>query len=343
MSAEMRPAWIGILAVAVAAASCTDRHLPDATVSIAGPTPSVPAPSLPTAVPGVLAIGMPVDPGDTGTTAFGIAPFGYHGADHAEDGHPGWDIEYRIGASVRAAAAGTVQSVFTDPFTPGRFTVQLEHLVGTHHYRTVYTNIASVAAGISANEVVRAGQVIGVAGTVSATVGTQAVTYAMTHFQLDDFEYYREIPNPNAVSPEAFLTSDARAFFDGLWRQSVFTHELVEPFITNPRTLSFPASRTWTRVGGEGTAGIRFTRRTARAALEYDYALLADSGTAVESGTLTLSHTARPFASMDLVSSTSRRLAVYDIVSNEMRLAIALPGATRPVDLSNAAVYRTTP
>ena len=84
-------------------------------------------------------------------------------------------------------------------------------------------------------------------------------------------------------------------------------------------------------------------RRTARAALEYDYALLADSGTAVESGTLTLSHTARPFASMDLVSSTSRRLAVYDIVSNEMRLAIALPGATRPVDLSNAGVYRTTP
>ena len=86
---------------------------------------------------------MPIDAADVANTAFGLAPFGYHGADHAEDGHPGWDIEYRIGGIVRAAAAGTVQSVFPDPFTPGRFTVQLEHLVGTHHYRTVYTNLAT--------------------------------------------------------------------------------------------------------------------------------------------------------------------------------------------------------
>ena len=74
---------------------------------------------------------MPIDAGDLANTAFGLAPFGYHGADHAEDGHPGWDVEYRIGGIVRAAAAGTVQSVFPDPFTPGRFTVQIEHIVGT--------------------------------------------------------------------------------------------------------------------------------------------------------------------------------------------------------------------
>jgi len=47
-------------------------------------------------------------------------------------------------------------------------------------------------------------------------------------------------------------------------------------FITNPRELTFPASRTWTRAGGDGPSRIRFTRRNARAA-EYDYALLAES------------------------------------------------------------------
>lgn len=339
----MRPVYFGFLALAVAAASCTDRKSPDAAVSIAGPTPVVAAPALPTTVPGVLSIVLPVEPGDSGTTAFGIAPFGYHGADHAEDGHPGWDIEYRIGGTVRAAAAGTIQSVMPDSFTPGRTTVQIAHLVGAHHYRTVYTNIDTIAGGIAVNEAVRAGQALGTAGTVSATIGTQNLMYAMTHFQLDDFEYYREIPNPNAVSPETFLTSEARSLFDALWSRAVFSHELVEPFISNPRTLTFPASRTWTRAGGDGPAGIRFTRRNARAAMEYDYALLAESGSVVEAGTVTLSYNTRPFASFDLVSPTSRRLAVYDIRSNEMRLSLAPPGAARPTDLTSASTYRTVP
>jgi Peptidase family M23 len=310
-------------------------------VTVAGPTPVLPAPSLPTTVPGVLTIGMPVEPGDTGNSAFGIAPFGYHGADHAEDGHPGWDIEYRVGGTVRAAAAGTIQSVFPDPFTPARTTVQVEHLVGSHHYRTVYTNIATVAADIAANAAVRAGQPIGIAGTVTATIGTQAVTYAMTHFQLDDFEYYREIPNPNAVSPEAFLSAQARPFFDALWAHATFGHELVEPFVTNPRELRFPASRTWTRAGGDGPAGIRFTRRNSRASMEYDYALLAESGSVIESGTATISPTKRPNATIDLVSPTSTRVGLYDIISNEMRLSLAPPGSTRPADLVTASVYRT--
>lgn len=339
----MRFRGLALISVAVIAVSCTDRSTPDAPVSVAGPTPIVAPPALPTTVPGVLTIALPVEPGDTGNSAFGIAPFGYHGADHAEDGHPGWDIEYRIGGIVRAAAAGTVQSVFPDPFTAGRTTVQLEHLVGSHHYRTVYTNLATVAADIAANETVRAGQSLGTAGTVSATVGTQALTYAMIHFQLDDFEYYREIPNPNAVSPETFLSSPARSFFDALWAHAAFSTELVEPFVSNPRNLTFPASRTWTKAGGDGPAGIRFTRRDARAAMNYEYALLAESGAVIELGTVTLSPTTRPIATFDLISATSRRLAMYDIISNEMRLSLAPPGSPRPADLTSAATYRTTP
>jgi hypothetical protein len=238
---------------------------------------------------------------------------------------------------VRAAAAGTVEGVVADAFTPGRFTVQLEHLVGDHHYRTVYTNLVSVNADVAVNAVVRAGQSLGVAGTLS----TATSTYAMTHFQLDDFEYHREVANPNAVSPEPFLSADGKQLLDRIWTNAAYVHELVEPFITNPRELSFPASRTWTRAGGDGPAGIRFTRRTARGA-DYEYALLAESGTTVETGTVTLTPTARPSA-IDLVSSiSSPRLGVYNIVSNELQLALATPGSSRPANVNAASVYRTT-
>jgi hypothetical protein len=329
-----------VIGLAVLAVSCTDNKLPTAATPVAGPTPPVATPPLPTTVPGVLTLAMPIDASDLATTAFGLAPFGYHGADHALDGHPGWDIEYRVGGIVRAAAAGTVQSVFPDAFTPGRFTVQLEHIVGTHHYRTVYTNIGTVSSDIVADEVVRAGQSLGTAGTITGTIGTSTISYAMTHFQLDDFEYYRDTPNPNAVSPEPFLGADAKTLFDRMWLSAAYVHELVESYPTNPRELSFPASRTWTRAGGDGPAGIRFTRRSARAA-EYEYSLLSESGTVIETGTVTLSTTTRPVSSIALVSPTAQRLGIYEIVSNELRLALAGPGENRPVSLGAASTYRT--
>lgn len=328
-----------VAALALLCASCTDNKSPLAPTTVASPTPTVATPPLPTTVPGVLSVGMPIETGDSANTVFGIGPYGYHGADHAEDGHPGWDIEYRVGGIVRAAAAGRVMSVFADAFTSGRTTVQLEHIVGAHHYRTVYTNIATVAADIVVDATVRAGQSLGPAGTISGTVGARAVTYAMTHFQLDDFEYYREVPNPNAVSPEPFLTAEARGLFDALWTRAHYSQELIESFATNPRELTFPASRTWMRAGGDGPAGIRFGRRSARSP-DYEYALLAESGVTIEAGTVTLALTARPYPTIDLISPTSRRLGIYDVVSNQMRLALANAGAQRPADLSNASVYR---
>src|SRR5688572_27577948 len=99
----MRNVWL-LLGIALIGSGCIDQKSPLAPTAVAGPTPPVLVPSLPTAIPGVLTIGMPIDAADVATTAFGLAPFGYHGADHAEDGHPGWDVEYRIGGVVRAAA-----------------------------------------------------------------------------------------------------------------------------------------------------------------------------------------------------------------------------------------------
>lgn len=337
----MRRRFVLVLCAATTVAACNTGKSPTAPTTTVVPPLAPIVVALPTTVPGVLTLAMPVDLSDLATTAFGLAPYGYHGADHAEDGHPGWDVEYRVGGIVRAAAAGTVQSVFPDSSVAGRSTVQIEHVVGTHFYRTVYANIATVNAEIIQGATVRAGQSLGVAGTVSQTVGTTPITYAMTHFQLDDFEYYRQIPNPNAVSPEPFLGADAKLFFDRIWSSAVFSHELVEPFATNSRDLRFPASRTWTRVAGDGPAGIRFTRQAARNP-DYVYAILTEAGTAIETGTVSLRLTSRPFPAIDLVSPTGQRLGIYDIVSDQMRLSLANAGASRPTDLGAASTYRTS-
>lgn len=326
---------VGVVACLVSA--CNLDKLPTASTPIAAPAPPVPAPSLPTMVPGVLSLAWPADAGDITNIAFGIKPFGYHGRDHASEGHAGWDIEYRAGGLVRAAAAGVVLSVTPDPISATRLVVTIEHVVGTHFYRTVYTNLASVAEMVIAEAVVTQGQALGVAG---ATVSANAPS-GMSHFQLDDLEFHREGPDPKAVSPEPFLSAAAQLIFARTWSTAVYFEELIEPFASNPRTLTFPASRTWMRAGGGGPAGIRFTQRS-RLAADYDYALLAESGTAIETGTASLNVAARPYPTLDLMSATGGRQGLYDIVSNEMRLTLGAPGAGRPATLDATHLYRTT-
>jgi len=277
---------------------------------------------------------MPIDSADVASTAFGMLPFGFHGGDHTQDGHAGWDIEYRIGAPVRAAAPGVVIAVEPDPINAGRTTVQLEHIVGEHFYRTSYSNLSSVNTAVVLEAVIAAGQPLGVAGVMSTVTGVTPITYAMSHFQLDDLEYHREITNPKAVSPEPFLSASAKTLFDRIWASATYFQEPVEPFATNARE-SVVTQRTWMRAGGDGPAGIRFTRQGSA----YSYELLAESGTVVEAGTATLWLAARP-AAIDLSSPTSKRLGVYDILSNELRLSLADPGEPRPSGISTASIYR---
>jgi hypothetical protein len=326
-----------LLAGGLAASACSLEQSPTASTPIAGSLPPPPPPALPTNVPGVLAVSMPIDSADIINIGFGLLPFGYHGADHALDGHAGWDIEFRPGGLVRAAAAGTVASVALQ--TTGRTVVTLEHVVGEHHYRTIYTNLLTVASDIVPDETVLAGQQLGVAGPVASIAGVES-NNALTHFQLDDLEFHREGQEPKAVSPEPFLTEPARLVFARLWSGAVFAHELVEPFATNPRDLRFGVTRTWTRAGGEGPAAVRFARADARAA-DYSYQLLAESGTPIEAGYVVLNLSTRPYPSIDLVSPVGRRLGIYDIVSGEMRLTLASPGDTRPTTLDSTHVYRT--
>ena len=326
-----------VVCVIVTAVSCNLDKLPTAATPIAAPAPPLPAPPLPTTVPGVLSLGMPIATADVANTAFGLLPFGYHGGGHTEDGHAGWDIEYRPGAPVRTAAAGVVLSVEPDPNTPGRSIVVLEHVVGTHFYRTHYENLATVNSDVVVNESLLAGQPIGTAGPITTTIDGLPITYAMTHFQLDDLEFHREIANQKAVSPEPFLNAEGKALFDRVWATAAYFQELVEPFATNARETTV-STRTWTRAGGDGPAGIRFTRRGA----SYTYELLAESGTVIETGTVALAHTSRP-PTIDLVSPTATKLGTYDILSNELRLTLANPGSSRPAAVTPANVYRTTP
>ena len=83
-----------------------------------------------------------------------------------------------------------------DPSSPGRVTVAIAHLVGAHHYRTIYSNLAAVATDIAENEAVRAGQALGTPGVSGSGV-------AMIHFQLDDFESLPRHGEPERGEPRA--------------------------------------------------------------------------------------------------------------------------------------------
>ena len=329
------PLRVLVLSTALLTAIACDK-LPTASTPVAAPAPPLATPPLPTTVPGVLSLGMPIDGTDAVSTAFGLLPFGYHGGGHTDDGHAGWDIEYRLGAPVRAAAAGTVLSVEPDPDTSGRFIVVVEHVVGTHFYRTHYSNLVNVGTGVAVDALVAARQPIGTAGAITATIGGAPITYAMTHFQLDDLEFHREIANPKAVSPEPFLNAEGKALFDRVWATAAYFQELVEPFATNARETTI-TTRTWMRAGGDGPAGIRFIRNGSA----YTYELLTESSTVIEVGTVSLGVASRP-STIDLVSPTATRLGSYALLSNELRLTLANPGASRPASVTPANVYRTT-
>lgn len=73
----------------LAAASCS-HDTPAAPTTVSNPQGDT-----------IATIELPIAPGDAANVAYGIWPFGVHGSSHAVDGHPGFDVEYRVGASVR--------------------------------------------------------------------------------------------------------------------------------------------------------------------------------------------------------------------------------------------------
>ncbi|MGQ0734775.1 MAG: M23 family metallopeptidase [Acidobacteriota bacterium] len=315
--------------------------LPEPTTSPPPPGPPPPAPP-PPAPAGTFSLDLPIAPADATNNAYGLWPFGVHGGDHALDGHPGWDVEYRPGANVLAAAEGTVMNAAPEPSGNGRFTVRIGHAVnGRNAYATDYVNVAALAPGIVAGAAVTRGQVIGPAGVQTQMIGTTLVTWAMIHFQMNDFSRNEGLTNTNAVSPELFLSGTARPLFDVIWRTAAYRAEWCEPFVANPRGQTFPLSRTWTLQSGSGAALFEVQCPTP-SAQEYTYRFGGVDGSTLESGTLAADSSRKPLATVDLRSASgSTRLGVWDIVGDTMQLQVAGTGAARPQTLAGASTYIT--
>ena len=276
-------------------------------------------------------IALPIAPGDTANLAYGIWPFGVHGGGHAADGHPGFDIEYRIGAPVLAVASGVVDSIIPDAHDPTRLVVQLRHSRSVGDYLTSYSNLVSVPGGVTQGASIGTGQVLGIAGAFPGGGS------AMIHFQLGD-PTVRNAPTI-ITSPEPFVTGTARAQLDEIWRAAAYRAEWCEPFLTNSRSNNFPMSRMWTLRTGATAARIdidcvsdledpRYTMRTA-------------DGSTIEQGTLKIGWDTRPPTADFRATNGSTRLAMYDIVSDTMRLALGDSGGTRPTSLTGASTYTT--
>lgn len=291
------------------------------------------APTGPTAAPASSApfvIDLPVAAGDGATFAYGIWPYGVHGGGHAVDGHGGFDIEYRTGAPVLAAADGVVDSVTADAHDPARRVVRLKHARDRGTYLTDYSNLLAVPDRLVPGAAIARGDTLGTAG---AFLDGRS---AMTHFQVGDPTH---LENGQIIaSPAGYVSAPARALLDDLWRTSAYRAEICEPFLTNSRAHGFPFSRTWTRQSGAGPATIDITCVSDGGDVTY---VMSGDGGALESGSVVIGWSARPTTADFGPSSGSARLAIYDIVSDTMRLALGAPGGTRPASFDAAAIYVT--
>jgi hypothetical protein len=167
-------------------------------------------------------------------------------------------------------------------------------------------------------------------------------TSGFTHFQLDDFSSNVGLTSPQAVSPELFLSPEARQTFEAIWRGAFYPHELVEPFATNPRDVSFPMRRTWRLRSGALAGEIEFTRADAFAST-FSYTMRDGAGTTIETGTVELESLAKPTSTLDFIPTggPARRRGAYAIQDDAMQLDYGAPGARRPAGLGNASVYST--
>lgn len=302
-------------------------------MSTSGPVTTGPAEA-------AFSIDMPIAAGDSRSAAYGIWPFGVHGGGHASDGHPGFDVEFAPGAMLRAPAAGTIYQIGPDSNGAGLLTMSIQH--GTaNRYRTDYTNLASLAPGIAVGVTVVVGQALGIPATQSQFIGPRRVTWAMTHFQVDDFTSNIGSTNPFAVSPQTYLSAAGRTVFDGIWQTVAYYQELTEPFSGNSRTAVFPMTRTWTRDSGGHAARVDFSRQSSDSTT-YSYALIDVAGATIERGSATVDPQATSFSAIDMQPELgATRLGVWKVISDRLYLDYAAPGAARPASLSAQSIYRT--
>ncbi len=309
------------VAAALAVGGCSGSSQPSApssTSTVTAATSSMP-----------FVIDLPIAAGDGATYAYGIWPYGVHGGGHAVDGHGGFDIEYRVGAPVLAATDGVVDSVTADAHDPSRRVVHLKHARDRGQYLTDYSNLVAVPDRLVPGALVARGEPLGTAGAFADNRS------AMIHFQLGDPTH---LENGQVIaSPANYLSPAARALLDDLWTTAAYRAEICEPFLTNSRAHGFPIARTWTRQSGSGPSAIELT-----CVSDGDVTYVMTNGDGPpDSGTVAVGWNLRPMTLDFRSASGSTRLAIYDIVSDSMRLSLGGPGVPRPASFDPAAVYTT--
>jgi hypothetical protein len=211
---------------------------------------------------------------------------------------------------------------------------------GRDAFRTIY-GVASPAPEVSVGARVDAGQPLGIVNTYTNTIGSTRVTYAFTHFQVDDFSVNAGLTNHNAVSPERFLSAEARHAVSVMWERAAYGQELTEPFLTNPRDVTFPLTRTWRLTAGTHADQIDFVRASAHA-VGYAYILRNTVGAIIETGAIEIDPIARP-SSLDLIpaNGSARRRGLYTVLDDTLQIDYGPPGGARPATLAAASRYVT--
>lgn len=283
---------------------------------------------------------LPVRMQDVGYRMFGVAPYGYHVAEHRYDGHPGLDFETLPGAKVYAAIGGSVQ-VFTDSHSPDKQTLQISFSDGGKNYRLVHTNLAAVGPGVGTGATVSRGQALGTAGSqTQIQAGGVAVTYAMTHFQLDDFSANYGLTNTSAVSPEPYFSAAAKADLASIWAQSAYWQMVCEPYLTNPRGLiPYPTVvRVWSRTAGSLANRIDFACDYS-SSKQVRYTFHDGAGESVETGYADITEATGGTSTIDFTSASGVRKGVVYVKDSILRVAYSAVGGTRPADFGDAAEY----
>lgn len=263
-----------------------------------------------------------------------------HGSSHLLDGHPGFDFEFRPGAPVYAPTDAMVSGRMPDGNAPGeREVLQLSYPGSPSDYLIDITNLMNVPASLQKGLRVSRGQVIGTAGPIGFGSNPSSFTPSMIHFGVSDPNTNEPNIAPHSVSPDKFMSAEARAQLAAIWQNAAYVSEWCEPFLDNDRQALFPKSRTWTLTSGSTPA--RVVAGCTSDGFATQYSFVDGNGATLETGSMTVGWSARP-TTVDFTSSTgTRRLGLYDIVSETMRLSLGAPGAGRPASLAGASTYST--
>ncbi|MDE0916508.1 MAG: peptidoglycan DD-metalloendopeptidase family protein, partial [Planctomycetota bacterium] len=263
-------------------------------------------------------INMPIAVGDGDLVTFGVWPYGAHGGGHPE-GHPGMDIEYALGAKVRAAADGIVTYIGPNSNFPTQWDLLLEVRMGVV---AQYDHMGAIDPSITVGTIVVEGQVLGDPST--------PFPHSVVHFGVR--------AGLDTVCPVDFLTPAGQATFDSLWVTARYAEELIEPLACNPVDVSFPLTASRTLVSGSLPARVEFTRDDATT-YTTTYALYDGTDAVIETGTANYN----PFKTISEINlnpvspAGPTRLGVLDIQGDDMW--IDWDTTSRPTSLASASHY----